>query len=205
MQTQRVNTLALFLLLLLSPPRPAASMPPRDPLRSSCAKARYPTLCFQTLSNFSNLATKPLDLAQAAIKVSLARTRTLSVYFKTLNATSSRFGKRQRVAVSDCVEQISDSVTQLINTLNELQHLRAGTFQWQMSNAQTWTSAALTNGDTCLSGFNDGGATADGAKIKLEVKRRITDVAMLTSNALYLINRLGDDSVSGKPRTDFGN
>ncbi|TKY54388.1 21 kDa protein [Spatholobus suberectus] len=207
MQTQRINTLAFtLLLLLLSPPRAAAARPSRDPLRSWCAEARYPALCVQTLSNFSNPAAKPLDLAQAAVKASLAHARTLSVYLKTLNATSSsRFGNRQRVALSDCVEQISDSVTQLSKTLNELQHLRTGTFQWQMSNAQTWTSAALTNGDTCLTGFNDGAAAAaaDG-RLMLEVKRRVTDVTMFTSNALYLITRLGD-SGSGKPRVNFRN
>ncbi|KAK7388295.1 hypothetical protein VNO78_23109 [Psophocarpus tetragonolobus] len=204
MQTARNHTLAFtLLLLLLSAPRAAAARPQRDLLRSWCAQARYPVLCVQTLSNSSNLATKPLDLAQAAVKVSLSHARTLFLYFSALNATSSRFGQRQRVAVSDCVEQISDSLTQLRKTLNELQHLRAGTFQWQMSNAQTWTSAALTNGDTCLTGFNEGVGGGDG-KLKMEVKLRVRDVAMITSNALYLINRLSD-SVSGKPRTNFRN
>ncbi|RDY10798.1 Pectinesterase inhibitor 3, partial [Mucuna pruriens] len=197
MQKQSITTLAFtVVLLLLSPARAAAARRPRDPVQSWCAKARYPTLCVQTLSNYSNPNTKPLDLAQAAVKVSLAHTLTLSVYLKTLKsqAASPSFGKRQRVAVSDCVEQISDSVSELSKTLNELQHLRTGTFQWQMSNAQTWTSTALTNGATCLDGFNDG-------TVKLELKRRVTDVAMLTSNALYLINRLGDDSGTGKPLT----
>ncbi|KAL2344673.1 hypothetical protein Fmac_005958 [Flemingia macrophylla] len=76
--------------------------------------------------------------------------------------------QRQRVALSHC--QISDSMTKLSRALNELLHLRAGTFEWQMSNTQTWTSAAL----------------------KLEVKRKVIDLGMLTSNALYMINRLGD-------------
>ncbi|KAK7363337.1 hypothetical protein VNO77_05477 [Canavalia gladiata] len=202
MATHRYNTLSfalsVFFLLLLSPPCAAASRPPRDLLHSSCAQARYPSLCVQTLTNYANPAMKPLDLAQASVKVSLTHARTLFLYLKTLKVqttSSSGFTKRQRVALSDCVEQISDSVAELSRTLNELQHLRMGTFQWQMNNAQTWASAALTDGDTCLDGLNDG--TADG-KFKLEVKRRVTDVAMLTSNALYLINRLGDSS-TGKP------
>ncbi|KAL2338812.1 hypothetical protein Fmac_013258 [Flemingia macrophylla] len=194
MQTQRSNTLAIalstyFLLLLCpSPPRAAAA---RDPVRSSCAEARYPSLCIQTLSNFSNSSAKPLDLAQGAVKVTLTRTRSLSLYLKTLQSrTAASAPKRQRVALSDCVSQISDSVTELSRALNELQHLRAGTFEWQMSNAQTWTSAALTNGNACLDGFNAAAAAA--AAIRLEVKRRVTDVGMLTSNALYMITRLGD-------------
>ncbi|KAL2331713.1 hypothetical protein Fmac_019294 [Flemingia macrophylla] len=56
-----------------------------------------------------------------------------------------------------------------------------------MSNAQTWTNAALTNGNTCLDGYN-----LAVAALSLEVKRRVTDLGMLTSNTLYMITRLGD-------------
>ncbi|KAK7265476.1 hypothetical protein RJT34_33096 [Clitoria ternatea] len=207
MQTQPNNALSLtllaFFLILVSPPRATAARPPGDLLRSSCAKARYPALCVQTLSTNANPTMKPLDMAQTAVKVSLAHARTLSVYLKTLKLPSG-LSKRDRVAMSDCVQQVSDSVVELNDTLNELQHLRLGTFQWQMSNAQTWASAALTNGNTCLDGFH-AGATANG-NLKLDVKRRVTDVAMLTSNALYLINRLSDSSSnSKKPRVDFKN
>ncbi|KAH9314044.1 hypothetical protein KI387_022671, partial [Taxus chinensis] len=38
-------------------------------------------------------------------------------------------------------------------SLAELKHLRPGTFTFQMSNVQTWMSAALTNEDSCLNGF----------------------------------------------------
>ncbi|CAL0325487.1 unnamed protein product [Lupinus luteus] len=93
--------------------------------------------------------------------------------------------------------QISDSVDELSKTLNELQHLRMGTFQWQMSNAETWASTALTNGDICINGFNDGGDR----KMMVEVKRRVNDVAMLTSNALYFIDRVGQTR-SGKPHVN---
>lgn len=61
-----------------------------------------------------------------------------------------------------------------------------------MSNVQTWVSAALTNEDTCVDGFQD----VDG-KVKSDVKRRITNVAKVTSNALCMINQL--DESRGKP------
>jgi len=205
MHTQPISTIAFtLLLLLLSPPRAAAVRPTPNPLRSSCAQARYPALCVQTLSNLSNPAAKPVDMAQAAVKASLVRTRALSAYLGKLKAASQGVGLRQRVAVSDCVQQISDSVNELSQTLNELQHLRDGTFEWQMSNVQTWTSTALTNDNTCISGFNAAAAAAAAGNVKLELKQRVTDVAMLTSNALYLINRLAD-SVTGKPRSNSGN
>ncbi|KAJ1418784.1 Pectinesterase inhibitor domain [Sesbania bispinosa] len=196
--------LSAFLLLFLSPPCATAGTP-QDLLRSSCAQARYPTLCVQSLSNHVGSSMKPLDLAQAAVKVSLAHARTLSLYLNTLQqqARAASSSDRQRVAVSDCVAQISDSVTELNRTMNELRHLKMGTFQWQMSNAMTWTSTALTNGNACINGLNSSEVDEN---LKVDVKRRVTDVSMLTSNALYLIDRLRNSrSRNGKPRSNSKN
>ncbi|XP_061361708.1 pectinesterase inhibitor 3-like [Gastrolobium bilobum] len=207
MQTHRYNTLShtlsAFLLFFLSPPLLSCAAAPATQqdllLRSSCAQARYPNLCVQTLSNSAGPAMKPLDLAQAAVRVSLAHARTLSGYLKNLQLQAkSGSSNWQRGAVSDCVAQISDSVNELSNTLNELQHLQMGKFEWHMSNAQTWISTAMTDGQSCLNGFKDGNVEG---KLKLDVNRRVTGVAMLTSNALYLINRLGA-SRNGKPRSN---
>ncbi|KAG9147552.1 hypothetical protein Leryth_007343 [Lithospermum erythrorhizon] len=79
-----------------------------------------------------------------------------------------------------------DSVYNLRKTLNELQHLRRDSFEWQMSNAETWVSAALTNEDTCLDGFKE----IDYWKVKVDVKKKISNIAKVTSNALYLITLL---------------
>ncbi|XP_050215495.1 pectinesterase inhibitor 3 [Mercurialis annua] len=161
-----------------------AAAAPRDLVRSSCQHASYPNLCVRTLSSYSGPANSPRDLAQAAVKVSLGRASKVSEYLATVSGLKS---KKERVALSDCVEQISDSVDELKNTLGELKHLRGETFRWQMSNAETWVSAALTNEDTCLDGFKD-----VESKVKIDVKRKITNVARVTSNALYMINRLGE-------------
>ncbi|GMI92644.1 hypothetical protein like AT5G20740 [Hibiscus trionum] len=155
-----------------------------DLVRSSCVHASYPSLCFRTLSSYSGPADTPRDLAQAAVKVSLSRARKVSTFLTTRVTGKSQ---RERVALSDCVEQISDSVEELSKTLRELKHLRGETFGFQMSNAQTWVSAALTNEDTCLDGFEG----VDG-KVKSDVKKKMTNVAKVTSNALYMINRLNE-------------
>ncbi|KAL4278438.1 hypothetical protein GQ457_03G018520 [Hibiscus cannabinus] len=85
--------------------------------------------------------------------------------------------------LSDCVEQISDSVEELSMTLGELKHLREETLGFQLSNAQTWVSVALTNEYTCLDGFEG----VEG-KVKSEVKRKMSNVVKITSNVLYMIN-----------------
>ncbi|KAK9274912.1 hypothetical protein L1049_022167 [Liquidambar formosana] len=158
----------------------------KDLVRSSCVHASYPNICLRTLSSYSGPARTPGDLAQAAVKVSLSRAHKVSTYL-TQTAGLKKGSKGEQAALRDCVEQISDSVDELRKTLSELQHLRKGTFRWQMSNAETWVSAALTNEDTCLDGFHDVMST-----VKTDVKKKVRNVAKVTSNALYLINRLDE-------------
>ncbi|KAH7851845.1 hypothetical protein Vadar_017240 [Vaccinium darrowii] len=177
--------LSLLLLFSLSSFQTLSAKPRDDLVRSSCVHASYPDICLRTLSSYDGPANTPRDLAQAAVKVSLTRARKVSDYLTTVRSAN----KREQSALKDCVEQVGDSVDELSKTLSELQHLRTGgsgaSYRWQMSNAETWVSAALTNEDTCLDGFRD----VDG-KVRSDVKRKITNVARVTSNALYLINRL---------------
>ena len=201
MQIRIFTPCVIFLALLTcaaAAPTPNAT---QDLVISSCLHARYPHVCVRTFSNYVGPAKTPKDLAQAAVRISLAHARRAYSFLHSLAPLSSAgpsetANKRQQVALSDCLGQLSDTVEELSKSLNELQHLRVETFQWQMSNAQTWVSAALTNGDTCLDGFS----TVDG-KLKAKVNRRINDVAKVTSNALYMINRLGQSQSSEKPRS----
>ncbi|KAH0888577.1 hypothetical protein HID58_051006, partial [Brassica napus] len=156
----------------------------------------YPSLCIRTLSTYSGpTITNRRELAQAAVKISLSHAKAAA---KKLAAVRETVGKkREKPAVVDCVEMIGDSVDELSRTLGALKHLRisggsVNEFRWQMSNAQTWASAALTDDDTCLDGFQG----IDG-EIKSEVKEWMTKVARVTSNALYMINQLDDKR--GKP------
>ncbi|KAI3772750.1 hypothetical protein L6452_03943 [Arctium lappa] len=157
--------------------------PSPDLVRSSCQHATFPKVCLHTLSLYNSQATTPRELAQAAIKVSISRATKASDYLSTLQKEAAN--KREKGAVKDCAGQMSESVDELRKTLGELKELRRGTFRWQMSNAETWVSAALTNEDTCLDGFKE----IDG-RVRSDVKRKVTNVAKVTSNALYLINRL---------------
>ena len=167
-----------------------------DIVHSSCVHASYPSLCVRTLSTYSGpTITNRRELAQAAVKISLSHARAAA---KKLAAVRETVGKKRvKAAVVDCVEMIGDSVDELSRTLGALKHLRisggsVNEFRWQMSNAQTWASAALTDDDTCLDGFQG----IDG-EIKSEVKEWMTKVARVTSNALYMINQLDDKR--GKP------
>ncbi|KAK1287477.1 hypothetical protein QJS10_CPB19g01952 [Acorus calamus] len=188
---QSLLTLTLLLLLFIS----TTSASSTALYASSCSHARYPSLCVRTLSAFAGTSAQtPSDVARAAVSAALSAARNASSFLSSA-ASTARAG-RQGKAIRDCVEQISDSVDELSETLTELRRLHPGTFKWQMGNAETWVSAALTNDDTCLDGVAASGDAA-GAGAAVVIKRRISGVARVTSNALYLVNRLA--SSRGKP------
>ncbi|XP_038879670.1 pectinesterase inhibitor 3 [Benincasa hispida] len=193
--TMTFLSLLLLLSLSLSAAHDGAAVS-QDLIHSSCLQARYPNLCIRTLSSYAGAVTTPQELAQAAISVSLSLARDLSRY---LSDALRQASMRQRAAVNDCVDQIGDSVEELSNTLGVLRHLTCGgdrrDFRLQMGNAKTWVSAALTNEDTCLDGFKE----VDG-EVKLDVKKRISKVAKVTSNALFMINRLDGGNPAGRKK-----
>lgn len=187
----------LFFFLLLTSKTPpfrscAAVSPPQDLVRSSCVHARYPSLCLATLSSYNysgnpRAQLTPKDLAEAALSISLARVLQLADYLKSLQVPAGGSTKRQALALRDCAQQISESVDDLRRTLKEVQHLRVETLEWQMSNSQTWVSAAMTNERACVVGLGFKGVDPD---LSSQVKTRIAGVTRLTSNALYMITRL---------------
>ncbi|XP_010555621.1 PREDICTED: 21 kDa protein [Tarenaya hassleriana] len=162
-------------------------------VRTSCEAASYPDLCFQSLSSYaSEIKKRPRQLTETALAVSLDRARSAKVYISELTDYKG-ITKRQHGAVSDCAEEMGDTVDRLNKSLKELKHLGEEgqsdqDFWFCLSNVQTWTSAALTDENTCLDGF--GGKAMEG-ELKSSVKTHIVRVAQETSNALALINEFG--------------
>jgi len=64
-------------------------------------------------------------------------------------------------------------------------------FRFQMSNVQTWLSAALTDEETCTDGFKD----IHDEPRKDDICARVDDVKKMTSNALALVNRCVDKAI----------
>ncbi|GAB2267502.1 hypothetical protein Dimus_002484 [Dionaea muscipula] len=194
-------SLILLLLLLIACTDAAFAVrsfgPPSSLVRSSCLGASFPAVCIRTLSTYPDPPRTPYDLARAAVSVSYLRAKKASKYLAQASARL-KGAKRIRGTMRDCVEQMSDSTAELSDTLRELKSLETGSFRRRMSNAETWVSAALTDQDTCLDeimeirGGGDGAAVVGG-----DLKRKVKNVAKITSNALYLINRL--DEARGSP------
>ena len=186
--------LGLSLLLLCSILYIAAARNSADTsfIKASCRITRYPVLCFQCLSGYaSTIRQSDRQLAITALSVSLSRARSTAVF--SSNLTKVRGLKpREHQAVRDCIENMSDTVDRLSYSIQELGHTGKAVsqdFMWHMSNVQTWVSAALTDENTCLDGF--AGRVMEG-NVKTAVRRRVVEVAQVTSNALALINRFAE-------------
>lgn len=162
---------------------------PTDFIKASCRVTRYPALCVECLAGYARaIQQSERQLAQTALKVSLARVRSAAGFVAKLTKVRG-IKPREYRAVKDCIETMGDSVDRLSESVQELRHMgRAGDqdFLWHVSNVQTWVSAALTDEDTCLDGFS--GRFMDG-NVKTAISRRVVNVSQVTSNALALVNR----------------
>ncbi|XP_055819482.1 21 kDa protein-like [Solanum dulcamara] len=162
-------------------------------IKVSCKATLYPVLCVQCLSAFANsVKQSEKQLAHAALSVSLTRAKSTTLFVSKLNRMSG-LKPKEKQAIKDCMDTMSDSVDQINKSIPELGHTgqfsNGQDFMWHVSNVQTWVSAALTDENTCLDGFSGPGMNGN---VKAALRLRILHVAQVTSNALALVNRFAD-------------
>ncbi|KAG6716698.1 hypothetical protein I3843_04G055500 [Carya illinoinensis] len=157
-------------------------------IKASCGTTTNPVVCVQSLSPYaSEIKQNPLQLAQTALSVSLARAQSTKTFVSNMKKFKG-LKTREYEAIEDCLDEIGDSVDRLSRSVQELKDIgeaKGQDFVWHMSNVETWVSAALTDENTCIDGF--AGRALDG-KIKTSIKARVVNVAQVTSNALALAN-----------------
>ncbi|XP_010553774.1 PREDICTED: 21 kDa protein [Tarenaya hassleriana] len=193
--------IAAFLMVLHRPisavQTPSPTTNDLDFIRTSCNATLYPDVCFTSLSGYAAaVKANPARLARLAIGISLSRAKSTAAYLAKLSH-AAEYGSDHRTvaALHDCVSNVGDAIDEMRGSLKQLRDINrpavgaaarrsADTFRFQMSNVQTWMSAALTDEDTCTDGFDD---AAEG-DTKAEVGERIADVKKFTSNALALVN-----------------
>ncbi|CAA3016234.1 21 kDa -like [Olea europaea subsp. europaea] len=186
-------SLYLFLLLSSQYMLVIANSDPTNFIKTSCRATRYPALCIHSLLTYATTIRKSeLQLAQVALGISLSRARSASSFISKL---AKRRGTKSREyrATKDCIEIMGDTVYQLSRSIKELGGMRrrfnGQDFAWHVSNVQTWVSAALTNENTCIDGFS---GPAMNGNAKVAIRKRVLNVAQVTSNALALVNRFAD-------------
>ncbi|CAN6467732.1 unnamed protein product [Victoria cruziana] len=189
--SQRPTITAVFLSVLFMSLTCSAHGDANAYLRSACHVTLYRELCFNTFAAFPSAAKQNASaLARSAISVTLAETKNVTRYI--LGLRELRLREREREALEDCIENFGDALDNLHKSLFEIRSLDSSTFDFQVSNMQTWMSAVLTSQDTCLDGFNGThGAVVEGLNLT------IGKVARITSNALALINTLAETGGRG--------
>lgn len=158
-------------------------------IEASCKATTYPSLCVHCLSSFADkIRQSHRQLAQTALAVSLSRAQSTADFVSKMTRVKG-IKPREYAAVKDCLENMADTVDRLSQSVRELGHMGRAMgqdFVWHVSNVQTWVSAALTDENTCLDGF--AGRFMDG-NVKAAIRRRVVNVAQVTSNSLALVNR----------------
>ncbi|CAN1180521.1 Pectinesterase inhibitor 11 [Linum perenne] len=160
-----------------------------DFIKTSCAATSYPTLCIHTLTPYApTIRTSTRRLAVTALSVSLSTAKSTKSYVSKLQPSKPR----EAAAVKDCAEEIEDTVDRLTKSIKELKAMAGGqSFEWHLSNIETWVSAALTDESTCVDGFG-GKAMGFSGEVREVVRGKVERVVHLTSNGLALVNRYAD-------------
>ncbi|KAI3779095.1 hypothetical protein L2E82_08582 [Cichorium intybus] len=160
-------------------------------IRQSCETTRYPDTCFASLSGYSGMVQRDSGrLAKMAIHVALSKATHMANYVSNITSQIDNDNTTESAAIHDCSSEFGDAVDEIKNSQREMKRLgwTGESVKFQLSNVQTWMSAALTNEDTCTDGFQD---VADG-EIEADVCSRVAAVKEVTSNALALVNIYAD-------------
>lgn len=156
-----------------------------DYIKNSCNTTLYPQLCYKLLLKYTDkIQAHPKFLANTSIYVTFLAAKSTSVAMKNMSKSWS-LSPGEAAALHDCMEETSDSIYEFQKSMKEMDHIGEGSnFELEMSNIQTWVSAALTDYDTCMDGFS---GMKEG-NVKSEVRKYIVNVSHLTSIALAFIN-----------------
>ncbi|KAJ7959343.1 Pectinesterase [Quillaja saponaria] len=169
---------------------------PSQSISKTCSKTRYPSLCMSTLLDFpsSNHASEQ-DLVHISFNVTLQHF-SKALYFSS-GISNVQMDPHVRSAYDDCLELLDDSVDALSRSLISVAPSGSGANNKQGGSTQdvlTWLSAALTNQDTCTSGFADVSGS-----VKDQMADRLKDLSELVSNCLAIFAATGSDDFSGIP------
>ncbi|KAK1421393.1 hypothetical protein QVD17_23693 [Tagetes erecta] len=157
-------------------------------VKTSCSSATYPSACIKTLLPYaSTVKTNRIRLATVALSTTLKSANATLATIAQLSKTK-RINKWEAAVIKDCIEDIKDTMDEIKGSIKEISRIpKSSDKGFAISNAQTWTSAAITDENSCLDGFSD---RKMNPAIKQRIRNSIVNLATVSSNALYLINHL---------------
>ncbi|XP_076883877.1 pectinesterase inhibitor 4-like [Bidens hawaiensis] len=158
-------------------------------VKTSCSSATYPAACVKALLPYAaTVKSNPIRLVTVALSTTIkSANATLSTI--TRLSKTKQITKWEAAVLKDCVGDIKDSMDEIKSSIKEISGIpKSADKHFAISNAQTWTSAAITDENSCLDGFSD--RKTMNPVIKQKIRNSIVNLARVSSNALYLINHL---------------
>ncbi|KAD1612195.1 hypothetical protein E3N88_03520 [Mikania micrantha] len=157
-------------------------------VKTSCSSSTYPAACRKSLLPYaSTVKTDPLRLATVALSTALESANTTLSTVTRLSKTK-RITEWEAAVLNDCIGDIKDSMDEIKSSIDEISGISTSVDKsFAISNVQTWTSAAITDENSCLDGFDEGQMNP---AVKKKIRNSILNLATVSSNALYLINHL---------------
>lgn len=152
----------------------------------ACANIENSSSCVSTIHDeLGRMGPRsPGSVLAAALKATLDEARHAVQMVSGFNSMSSSY--REQIAIEDCKELLDFSVTELAWSLLEMKRIRAGsTSAHYEGNLKAWLSAALSNQDTCLEGFE-----GTDRRIESFIRGSLKQVTQLISNVLTLYVQL---------------
>ncbi|KAI3815863.1 hypothetical protein L1987_15546 [Smallanthus sonchifolius] len=157
-------------------------------VKTSCNSTTYPSVCLTSLLPYATrVKSNPLRLVKQALSTTLksasSARSTVSKLAKAKNIT-----KGDVAVLKDCIGDIQDSIGEIKDSLQAISTVKSSKDKkFVISNAQTWTSAAITDEYSCTDGISD---KETSPAVKKKIRSSIVTIARQSSNALYLINHL---------------
>ncbi|KAL6531380.1 putative pectinesterase/pectinesterase inhibitor 22 [Orobanche minor] len=149
----------------------------------SCDKIDNQASC---LSNIQSQIKRydQISILTAALHNALNEARSTIDKIATFNTLS--ISHREQLAIEDCRELLDFSVTELTWSMSEMHNVRSGLKNLHSDgNIKAWLSAALSNQDTCIEGF-------EGTDRRLErfIRGSLSQVTQLIGNVLTLYSQI---------------
>ncbi|XP_038716465.1 pectinesterase inhibitor 10-like [Tripterygium wilfordii] len=166
-----------------------------DYIRRSCNSTDYPKLCFRTLSRYARVVqSDPARLARVAVSVTHSYVHGVAAYLSNISH------EVDATPIKDCVGFLSDAAEEIGDSLGQMREMGkdpgAPGFRFNVSNVETWMSAAFTYQDNCKDELED---VRDIAEVKKDVFDRVDRVLKITSNALAFVTIYFDSLLKPSP------
>lgn len=174
-------------------------------VKSTCAATLYPDLCVSTVA--AAAATTAIksskDVLMTALNYTIFTVERNYFTVKKISGTSD-LTRREKTALHDCLEVISDTLEELHDSETELKdygqnHSRS--LSGHKEKLITLLSAAQTNQESCLDGFSHDDADK---KIRTALIKGQMHVFRLVSNVMAIIKNISDAEKAASTQRRLG-